>query len=399
MGATSQPKSPRIGLALAGGGPLGGIYEVGALIALQEALDGIDLHELGVYVGVSAGAFVSGNLANRFSMAQIARIYISNNSRRHQIHPSIFMRPALREYWRGISALPGATLGAINDFVRKPFDGGLFGALNNLTRAIPNAVFSNEPLRRFLEELYTSDGHTDDFRQLKRKLHIVATNLDTGRAVVFGSDGQRSVPISTAIQASTALPGLFPPVEINGEHYVDGGLLRTLHASVALDSEIDLLLCVNPIVPFDASRDEQTHDRVRLFNKGLPMVLSQSLRSMIHSRMEVGMGRYDELYAGKDVLLFEPKREDTLMFFSNVFSYSNRRKVCEHAYQATRKDLWRRRKVIGPVLERHGITLNTKVLRDTSRTFATGLTDPPTMPDYGNLTERLSAALKRLETG
>ena len=116
---------------------------------------------------------------------------------------------------------------------------------------IPNAVFANEPLRRFLQELYTTPGHSDDFRRLERLLYIVATNLDTGRPVVFGKPGYQDVPISSAVQASTALPGLFPPVEIDGDYYVDGGLLRTLHASVALDTDIELLFCLNPIVPFD----------------------------------------------------------------------------------------------------------------------------------------------------
>ena len=48
---------PRVGLALAGGGPLGGIYEVGALLALADSLDGIDFNDLDVYVGVSSGGF------------------------------------------------------------------------------------------------------------------------------------------------------------------------------------------------------------------------------------------------------------------------------------------------------------------------------------------------------
>ena len=60
-----------------------------------------------------------------------------------------------------------------------------------------------------------------------------------------------------AIEASAALPGLFPPVMIGGEHYVDGALNKTLHASVALDEGVGLLLCVNPLVPFDASRAAQ----------------------------------------------------------------------------------------------------------------------------------------------
>lgn len=336
----------RVGLALAGGGPLGGMYEVGALIALDEALQGIDLHDLDVYVGVSAGAFVSANLANNLSMSEITRIYIANDSVRHPIRPRIFMRPAVREYLRGARALPGSVLRALADLVNHPLDVGVLGALGHIQQAIPNALFANEPLRRFLEELYSSPGRTDDFRELERKLHIVATNLDTGRPVVFGTPHHNDVPISTAVQASTALPGLFPPVKIQGESFVDGGLLRTLHASVALDQDINLLLCVNPIVPFDASRSVEDPESVRLAGRGLPAVLSQAFRALIHSRMEVGMGRYDDLYPGKDVVLFEPKREDTLMFFSNPFSYSNRRRVCEHAYQSTRQDLWRRRKVI-----------------------------------------------------
>ena len=52
-------KHRRIGLALAGGGPEGAVYEIGALRALDEACDGLNLHELDIYVGVSAGAFIA----------------------------------------------------------------------------------------------------------------------------------------------------------------------------------------------------------------------------------------------------------------------------------------------------------------------------------------------------
>ena len=48
---------PRIGLAIAGGGPVGAMYELGALRALDEACDGLDLTRLDCYVGVSSGAF------------------------------------------------------------------------------------------------------------------------------------------------------------------------------------------------------------------------------------------------------------------------------------------------------------------------------------------------------
>ena len=62
----SKPRStgPRIGLALAGGGPLGAIYEIGALCALEEAIDGLQFNACEGYVGVSAGGFVAAGLAN-----------------------------------------------------------------------------------------------------------------------------------------------------------------------------------------------------------------------------------------------------------------------------------------------------------------------------------------------
>jgi hypothetical protein len=55
-----------VGLALAGGGPLGGIYEVGVLLALTDSFEGIDFNDLDVYVGVSSG-FVAAALANGIS--------------------------------------------------------------------------------------------------------------------------------------------------------------------------------------------------------------------------------------------------------------------------------------------------------------------------------------------
>jgi hypothetical protein len=63
-GARVTARLPRIGLALAGGGPLGGIDEIGALLALSESLDALELDDLDIYVGVSSGGFVVGALAN-----------------------------------------------------------------------------------------------------------------------------------------------------------------------------------------------------------------------------------------------------------------------------------------------------------------------------------------------
>jgi len=60
-------RQPCMALALAGGGPLGAIYEIGTLMALSEALDGFDFNDLDAYVGVSAGGFIAAGLANGLS--------------------------------------------------------------------------------------------------------------------------------------------------------------------------------------------------------------------------------------------------------------------------------------------------------------------------------------------
>jgi predicted acylesterase/phospholipase RssA len=367
----------RIGLALAGGGPLGGIYEVGALIALADALEGIDFNELDVYVGVSSGGFVAAALANGISPAQMYRLFIEEGADA-ALTPQVFLRPALAEFYRRLCALPGLGVRAAVRYLRDPLRGGVMESLATLSRAMPVGLFDNATIDAFLARLLSAPGRTNDFRELRRKLYLVATNLDTGSSVVFGSRGYEHVPISRAIGASSALPGLFPPVEIDGEHYVDGALNKTLHASVALDQGVDLLICVNPLVPYDASsaprRGRLTVEKLN--QGGLPLVLSQTFRAIIHSRMRVGMEKYGTQYPHADVVLFEPDREDAQMFFANIFSYRQRKRLCALAFTKTRRNLLGRAERLVPMLARHGIRLNVDRLSDPHRHVSDAVRDP-----------------------
>src|SRR6266567_3614418 len=99
-GRTSVTTAPgKLGLALAGGGPLGGIYEIGALLALADSLDGLDLNRLDAYVGVSSGGFVAAALANGISPAQMYRLFIAEDGDA-ALAPGLFLRPAFSEFWR-----------------------------------------------------------------------------------------------------------------------------------------------------------------------------------------------------------------------------------------------------------------------------------------------------------
>jgi NTE family protein len=242
----------------------------------------------------------------------------------------------------------------------------LFGSLTRLSRALPVGVFDNEPIRAYLHKIYTMKNRTDDFRRLGKRLVVVATDLDSAQPVRFGEPGLDHIPISVAVQASGALPGLYSPVEIDGRHYVDGVLLKTLHASVALEAGAALVICINPIVPVDTIRavEKGLMRSDKLLHRGLPTVLSQTFRTLVRSRLEVGMAAYERKYKDRDVVLLEPKRDDYTMFFTNIFGLSERRAVCEHAYQATRHTLLARYDELAPVFARHGVTLRRDVLEE-----------------------------------
>jgi predicted acylesterase/phospholipase RssA len=364
----------RFGLALAGGGPLGAFYEVGCLHAIEEALDGYGLTELEMYVGVSSGAMIAAGLANGFDTADMGLVFIHNESSELKFSPAWFLVPAFREYARRLASVPGLVAGIAREYVRDPRRDWA-EALDPLGRLLPTGICDNRPLERLLARLFSSQGRTNDFRRLDPRLYIVATDLNTGHSVRFGEPGFDHVPISRAIQASTALPGLYPPVTIDGRVYADGALLRTMNASVLLDAGADFVICVNPLVAFDASSaprapDGYPPDEHDLTHGGLPTVLSQTFRSLIQSRMQAGMKGYRQRYPRADVLLFEPDRGDAGLFFQNVFRYADREHLAEHAYQRTRADLRSQARGLQKMLDRHGIRLRLDVLEDEGRTFA-----------------------------
>jgi hypothetical protein len=109
-----------------------------------------------------------------------------------------------------------------------------------------------------------------------------------------------------------------------------------------------------------------------LIEGGLPAVLSQTFRAIIRSRMQSGLARYQVEYPDADILLFEPNRDDAEVFFTNIFSYSSRRRLGEHAYQKTRKELFERRHELAPIFERHGIRLKLDVVTDPTRHLVRG---------------------------
>jgi NTE family protein len=390
-------RKPRIGLAVAGGGPIGGMYELGALRALDEAIEGLDLTRLHVYVGVSSGAFLAASLANRIDTASMCRIFLTGDSGDVRFRPESFLRPAFFEYARRVIGLPRLVL----DFWRKallhPGESSVGELLGRFGGLIPNGLFDNSGIEEFLRDAFTRRGRSNDFRELKRKLFVIAVDLDSGETVRFGASGWDDVPISVAVQASSALPGLYPPVKLHGRHLVDGALRRTMHGSVALDEDIDLLIGLNPLVPYDghAARGTDGQRLQSVTEGGLPMVLSQTFRTLLQSRMQVGLAKYAQQYAHSDQLILEPDHDDAEVFFTNAFSYSSRQRVCEHAYRATLRDLARHREVLRPMLTRLGLRLREELLDQPKPSLMAGVRR--SYRPHTDTTARLARALDEVE--
>ena len=391
---TRSAGTGKLGLALAGGGPLGAFYELGALHALSEALIGRQLTELDVYVGVSSGSLVAAGLANGFDTTALGTTFILDEGTLVPFAPELLLQPAVGLYAERLARVPAALTSAVRQYARAPLNGAWPPLLRSIARLAPTAAFENAPLQKYLHDLFTTAGHTDDFRKLRKQLYVVATRLSTGESVAFGDNRHDEVPISKAVMASAALPGLYAAVEINGHHYVDGALLRTMHASLALERGCDLVVCVNPLVPFDSShaKGRRYHNFV---DEGLPTILSQTFRAMIRSRMQVGMASYRERYPDSDTILLEPDRHDETLFFTNVFRYSGRRKLVEHAYQKTRRDLLDQARELGPLLRRRNLELDTDILRRKGRTFASAAHERAA--HARRVVRRLRKALGRLD--
>jgi len=385
-------RAPKIGLAIAGGGPIGGMYELGALRALDEALDGLDLTRLDSYVGISSGAFLAAGLANRLDVEEMCRAFITGDSDDLEFRAEDFLRPAYGEYARRIGGLPRLAMDWSRGLLPGASRAALFGGV------VPTGVFDNRGVERFLREVFSRRGRSNDFRALDAALHVVAVDLDSGEAALFGSGELADVPISRAVQASAALPGLYPPVRIDGRHYVDGALRRTMHASVLLERDIDLLLGLNPLVPY-TDRPAGTTPRKRrrrpLADGGLPAVLSQTFRTLLQSRMQVGLAKYAQQYPDVDQLVFEPGDGASELFFLNAFSFSTRHRVCALGYRQTLDDLRARATELAPVLGAHGIRLRPEILADVDRSLLDGL--PPRRTRRTETTARLHRALDDVE--
>ena len=120
-----------------------------------------------------------------------------------------------------------------------------------LAEGLPTGIYHNKGIERYMREVL-SEGpdRSNDFRELRRELMLIATDLDTCERIILGQGEWSDVPISEAVAASGALPVIYEPYELRGRQLIDGGIISTTNVDVAVEAGAKFIVVVNPLVPF-----------------------------------------------------------------------------------------------------------------------------------------------------
>jgi len=187
--------------------------------------------------------------------------------------------------------------------------------------------------------------------------------------VIFGTDEHCDLSISEAVQASGALPLFYKPARLHGVDYVDGGARHTANIDIAIEKGADLIICYNPFRPFlnreDVDGDEPSFaEGAHLAERGMKAVVNQVFRTLLHSRLELGIQRYlaDERFQG-DIVLLEPREGDADAFAANPMAFWRRSQQVKHGFESVRHSLETHFDELQPLFARYGITLDRAAAR------------------------------------
>src|SRR5664279_6009123 len=184
--ASRRRQRSKSALVLGGGGFTGGVYEIGALRALDLLSVNRTVNEYDVYVGTSAGAFVAASVANGVTPEEMMRVVV-------QQVPTPFpdarigalLKPNYRQFLVRGALLPLRLAQLVRMLARALGQISAVDIALGLAEALPSGLYSAAGIENYVRRILSDPDRTDDFRLLNNELYVTATDLDTCERVVF----------------------------------------------------------------------------------------------------------------------------------------------------------------------------------------------------------------------
>lgn len=256
----TTPRNSALDAVVLSGGGAKGAYEIGVVKALCEgrsSATGFEPLEVEIFTGSSVGAFNAAflvgldELPTLEAVARLERIWLEriggllgkcgNGVFRARVgplsglqpacllQPMTLMRQTIRDtgFWAKYMTQRAAEFVTSQRAVE-------FRALDSVNLA---SLFSPEPLYELIADSIDLEG----LRRSKKRLTVAATNWEKGEVRLFDRVEIADRVGSQAIVASAAIPGLFPAVEIDGEQFLDGGVLLSTPLKPAIKDGAEIL--------------------------------------------------------------------------------------------------------------------------------------------------------------